>query len=326
MKGKVIFDEISALPKLVRPYKSIVAVYDRKVEGFAKRAIEQLPVAGSLPLELSEESKTLETVESICRYMLSLQLDRSSLVLAIGGGITTDVVGFAASIYERGVDCAYIPTTLLSDVDASLGGKTGVNLDSYKNMLGTFTLPTFTLISLEPLQTLPKREFLCGAVEAVKSFIIGAPSYYSKTIDFLESFSGKEDPFVLEMIKASVEVKKGIIERDFRESGERKKLNLGHTFAHAIEHASKGEIPHGEAVAMGIVLAADLSRAQGYDAPDFRADFSRAGLPTECPYSLAELKKAMHHDKKASSQGRADFVLVGGLGDVFVENLEIDSI
>lgn len=333
MKGTVIFDEISALTPLLEGYESVLVVFDENVCAFAHKVVGQIPAekfCGEMSLGLSEERKTLETVGRVCRFLLSREADRHSLVLAIGGGITSDVVGFAASVYERGIDCAYIPTTMLSDVDASVGGKTGVNLDSYKNMVGTFSLPVFTLISLEPLMTLPRREFLCGAVEAVKSFVIAAPEFYITSIDFLEKYSSNRaaasDPYVLEMIKASVAVKKGIVERDFRESGERKKLNLGHTFAHAIEKVSNNAIPHGEAVSMGIVLAAELSKRRGLSTRDFRSDFLRAGLATQCPYSLEQLKKAMHHDKKASHSGRADFVLIRNLGDVLVENLEIDRI
>ncbi len=348
MKGIVVSHTTEPLTALIEGFESVYVAYDVNVEKFAlEEVVARVPQSvfkGKLALKINEERKTLETVGEICRWLLQQGADRvSSIVLAVGGGITTDIVGFAASVYERGIKCAYVPTTILAQVDAAVGGKTGVNLDSYKNMVGTFTMPLFTLITAKPLETLPKREFICGAAEMIKSFIIeDKGGWYEKCVDFLGRYGrGELDasaPEVTPLIEAAVSVKAGIVERDFREGGERKKLNLGHTFAHAIEHISQSEaaagvipapVPHGEAVAMGMVLAAELSERLGVAqkglAAKVRKDIAASGLPTESPYPVEQLKEAMHHDKKAQGSS-VSFVLISRIGDTPVQKLEIDSL
>ena len=294
--------------------------------------------AAVLELEASEEKKSLRTVEEICRALLEGGADRKSFVLALGGGIISDMAGFAASIYMRGIRFAYVPTTLLAMTDAAIGGKTGVNFLSYKNILGSFTEPCFTWMAAASLEGLPRREVLSGAAEMLKSFIIdNVDGAYSTALEFFRTASLPERcdaataARLLPLARAAAGVKAGIVSRDFRESGERKLLNLGHSFAHAIEHlAQTGAdgnvgISHGEAVSMGIVLAARLSCALGYAPKGFdsslEADFAAAGLRVKCPYAPRQLVQAMSRDKKAEA-GTLSFVLVRGISDVFVEKLE----
>ena len=294
--------------------------------------------AAVLELEASEEKKSLRTVEEICRALLEGGADRKSFVLALGGGIISDMAGFAASIYMRGIRFAYVPTTLLAMTDAAIGGKTGVNFLSYKNILGSFTEPCFTWMAAASLEGLPRREVLSGAAEMLKSFIIdNVDGSYSTALEFFRTVSLPEKcdaataARLLPLARAAAGVKAGIVSRDFRESGERKLLNLGHSFAHAIEHlAQTGAdgnvgISHGEAVSMGIVLAARLSCALGYAPKGFdsslEADFASAGLRVKCPYAPRQLVQAMSRDKKAES-GTLSFVLMRGISDVFVEKLE----
>jgi len=347
MKGIVVSNNTEPLSGLLAGYESVYVIYDVNVKEFAESdVVPMVPEGhfkGAMSLAISESNKTLETVGNICRWLLQQGADRvSSIVLAVGGGITTDIVGFAASVYERGIKCAYVPTTLLAQVDAAVGGKTGVNLDAYKNMVGTFTLPVFTLICSKPLAQLPRKEFLCGAAEMIKSFIIEDKGWYEPCVSFLGRYSKGEVTASAEevtpLVEAAVSVKAGIVERDFREGGERKKLNLGHTFAHAIEHLSQEEaavgtrpapVPHGEAVAMGMVLAAELSERLGVAEEGIvakvRADIAAAGLPVDCPYPVEALKSAMYHDKKA--QGSAvSFVLISKIGDTPVRKLEIETL
>jgi 3-dehydroquinate synthetase len=206
-----------------------------------------------------------------------------ALVLAIGGGITSDMVGFAASIYKRGLRFAYIPTTLLSQVDAAIGGKTGVNLNTYKNILGVIRQPEFTYISTKMLESLPHRDFLSGAAEMLKTFLIEDNGNYEVAVSVLSTMNRRCCEMMVDgmdeadawkecllesvddltpLIAAAARVKAGVVSRDQFENGERRKLNLGHTFAHAIESLSRkyeNAITHGEAVAMGILLAAELS-------------------------------------------------------------------
>ena len=294
--------------------------------------------ASVLELEASEEKKSLRTVEEICRALLEGGADRKSFVLALGGGIISDMAGFAASIYMRGIRFAYVPTTLLAMTDAAIGGKTGVNFLSYKNILGSFTEPCFTWMAAASLEGLPRREVLSGAAEMLKSFIIdNVDGAYSTALEFFRTASLPEKcdaataARLLPLARAAAGVKAGIVSRDFRESGERKLLNLGHSFAHAIEHlAQTGAdgnvgISHGEAVSMGIVLAARLSCALGYAPKGFdsslEADFASAGLRVKCPYAPRQLVQAMSRDKKAEA-GMLSFVLMRGISDVFVEKLE----
>lgn len=294
--------------------------------------------AAVLELEASEEKKSLRTVEEICRALLEGGADRKSFVLALGGGIISDMAGFAASIYMRGIRFAYVPTTLLAMTDAAIGGKTGVNFLSYKNILGSFTEPCFTWMAAASLEGLPRREVLSGAAEMLKSFIIdNVDGAYSTALEFFRTASLPEKcdaataARLLPLARAAAGVKAGIVSRDFRESGERKLLNLGHSFAHAIEHLAqtgvdgKVGISHGEAVSMGIVLAARLSCALGYAPKGFdsslEADFAAAGLRVKCPYAPRQLVQAMSRDKKAEA-GTLSFVLMRGISDVFVEKLE----
>ena len=294
--------------------------------------------AAVVELEASEEKKSLRTVEEICRALLEGGADRKSFVLALGGGIISDVAGFAASIYMRGIRFAYVPTTLLAMTDAAIGGKTGVNFLSYKNILGSFTEPCFTWMAAASLEGLPRREVLSGAAEMLKSFIIdNVDGAYSTALEFFRTASLPEKcdaataARLLPLARAAAGVKAGIVSRDFRESGERKLLNLGHSFAHAIEHlAQTGAdgnvgISHGEAVSMGIVLAARLSCALGYAPKGFdsslEADFAAAGLRVKCPYAPRQLVQAMSRDKKAEA-GTLSFVLMRGISDVFVGKLE----
>ena len=294
--------------------------------------------AAVLELEASEEKKSLRTVEEICRALLEGGADRKSFVLALGGGIISDMAGFAASIYMRGIRFAYVPTTLLAMTDAAIGGKTGVNFLSYKNILGSFTEPCFTWMAAASLEGLPRREVLSGAAEMLKSFIIdNVDGAYSTALEFFRTASLPEKcdaataARLLPLARAAAGVKAGIVSRDFREGAERKLLNLGHSFAHAIEHlAQTGAdgnvgISHGEAVSMGIVLAARLSCALGYAPKGFdsslEADFAAAGLRVKCPYAPRQLVQAMSRDKKAEA-GMLSFVLMRGISDVFVEKLE----
>lgn len=304
----------------------VFVVCDANVAGFVNDQV--LPQVGDCPvlrLQTSEAAKSLQTVQDICSWLLDNGADRKSFVLAVGGGLTSDMAGFAASIYMRGISFAYVPTTLLSMVDAAIGGKTGVNFLQFKNMLGTFCEPQFTWIATDALKTLPRRDLLSGASEMLKTFIIeNANDNYAKAVAALSA--GGED--LSDLIHAAAMVKGGIVTRDFRESGERRKLNLGHTFAHAIEHLAQehgDDIAHGEAVAMGMVLAARLSEKCGLAenglAERLEADFKSCGLRVECPYGIDEMSAAMGKDKKADG-AEVNFVLIRAVGDVTTQKMK----
>ena len=315
----------------MKKYKHIFVVYDRNVEGFAQRIAGQAGNSKKLPMLVitaDEVHKTIDTVMEICRWLLEQGADRDALVLAVGGGVTTDMAGFAASIYKRGVRYANVPTTLLSMVDAAIGGKTGVNLDGYKNLLGVIRQPEFTAIFPEALETLPEREFRSGLAEMLKTFIIKNPKgAYERALA-----AGKE---LAELIQLAAGVKQEIVEKDEFESGLRRKLNLGHTFAHAIEWWQRdsfagarndNSFTHGEAVAIGMVQAARISEKLGISeepglADRIAADLKACGLPTELPCPVEELLPAILKDKKAEG-GRINFVLPVKIGKVVVKKLQ----
>ena len=287
--GRIVFgqDTAGVAPVLEtcagsRPVLHVYVVCDINAAGYADRIVSALPAGGAVRicgrymLKATEEDKTMDSVLSMSEWLLTSGADRNAFILAVGGGITTDMAGFAASIYKRGVKFAYVPTTLLSQVDAAIGGKTGVNYLSYKNMLGVIRQPECTFICADVLDSLPERDFLSGASEMIKSFLIEDGGNYRRAVDFMSSLrsAGDRKAFLAShmdelsaLIHAAVGVKAGIVSRDQFESGERRKLNLGHTFAHAIEKNARSaglDITHGEAVSVGMVMAARLAEKTGY--------------------------------------------------------------
>lgn len=318
-------DDFSGLPELLRDEGEAFLVYDRNVEWAAERIQGLCALKGAMAIDASEAAKTMDTVLGICRFLLDAGADRKALVLALGGGITTDMAGFAACIYKRGVRFATLPTTLLSQVDAGIGGKTGVNLDGYKNILGVIRQPEFIYIASDTLETLPEREFRSGMAEMMKTFIISDAPHYRRAMTLLRRGAGPD----AELIRSAAAIKCGVVERDEFETGERRVLNLGHTVGHAVEWARPGVYSHGEAVAIGIVQAARLSEALGVCrrglAAQLETDLAAVGLPTVCPVSPAEMRKAIAKDKKADG-GSVHFVLIKDIGKVEVRLLPVDTI
>ena len=370
------------LGRCLKPCGKLFVVADNQVvaKSSVVRGLLQDLQSDSVPVktaQVSESLKTMDSVLEICSWLLDNGADREALVLAVGGGITTDMVGFAASIYKRGVRFAYIPTTLLSQVDAAIGGKTGVNFEQYKNMLGVIRQPEFTYLCPQVLESLPKRDFHSGAAEMLKTFIIEDNGNYQKAADLFFDMAGEYSLEVLlhakdadktwqgilrkqrmalaELIAAAARVKAGVVSRDQFERGERRKLNLGHTFAHAIETLAQkdgGErfcnsddaaptshnqdscaVTHGEAVAMGLVLAGRLAdryyRKDKNDPTELERKLSNdlwdSGIPCFCPYSLQEMAPAMMKDKKADG-GKVHFVLPKAIGEVETVELTVDEV
>ena len=301
--------------------KEIFIVHDENVAAVAADVAAALGgVKAVFGLKTSEELKTMDTAVWVTERLLEADASRGALVLAIGGGITTDIAGFAASMYKRGIRYANIPTTLLAQVDAAVGGKTGVNLHGYKNMLGAFHMPEFTFLTASVLETLPEKELRCGLAEMLKTFIIGDADAYARAVS--SGFSAKIQD---ELIFRAASIKADIVCRDPLEHGERAVLNLGHTFGHAIEHCSEGAIAHGEAVGMGIILAARLSEGLGLAekglAARLEADFDAVGLRTDCPYGIDQLAAAM---KKYKKDGR--FILLKGIGQPVITTVKEDDL
>ncbi len=252
-------------------------------------------------LEEGETHKSPDTLVFLWRRLLEMGADRKTFLLGIGGGIVTDITGFAASTYMRGIRFGFVATTLLAQVDASVGGKNGVNLDGFKNIVGVFNQPEFVVCDISMLDTLPEREFRAGLSEIVKAGIIADRTLF----ELLEthSYDGlRNDHELLQKIVArAIRVKADVVARDEREAGERRKLNLGHTFAHAIEKCSRA-CSHGEAVAAGLAIVSRAAvRAGKLDEADARRIVSvleRLGLPVESPVEVRRLCEVIAQDKK----------------------------
>ncbi len=276
-----------------------------------------------LEFAAGESSKTLATCVGLAEQMLERGADRSSGIIALGGGVVGDVAGFLASIYMRGIPCVQVPTTLLAQVDSSIGGKTGVDLEAGKNMLGTFFQPRAVFIDLAFLDTLAPREFANGLAEIVKYGIIEDPELLAAIEEGAEALQRRDPAFLERLVSASCRIKKGVVEIDETEKGLRRILNFGHTVGHAIEAESQYAVPHGEAVAMGMAAAALISERQRYlsagDQERIVSVIERAGLPVRIPQTL-DTERILSHlrmDKK-KRDGRIHFVLLRKPGMPFV--------
>jgi len=278
----------------------------------------------SLVLPDGEEFKTLNTISTIYDHLLEANFSRSSTLIALGGGVVGDMVGFAAATYQRGIDFIQIPTTLLSQVDSSVGGKTGVNRPLGKNMVGAFYQPRCVLADSLTLNTLPDRELKAGLAEVVKYGLINNKEFLDWLDGNIEKILARDADALAYVIKTSCEEKATIVAQDEKEAGIRAILNFGHTFGHAIETAmGYGEWLHGEAVAAGMVMAADLSCQEGLlssdDAGYIKKLIERCGLPVEPPQELDPdtFLSLMGRDKKAEA-GAIKFILLKQLGKAFV--------
>ncbi len=278
----------------------------------------------SIVLPDGEKYKTLETVSLIYDRLLEAQFSRSSTLIALGGGVIGDMVGFAAATYQRGVDFIQIPTTLLSQVDSSVGGKTGVNRPLGKNMVGAFYQPNCVLADTDTLDTLPDRELQAGLAEVIKYGLINNLPFFDWLEQNMELLLARDNQALTHAVKISCEDKAAIVAQDEKESGVRATLNLGHTFGHAIETAmGYGNWLHGEAVATGMVMAADLSCRLGYldvaDVDRVKKIIARSGLPATPPSEMTvdQFLSLMSRDKKAES-GSIKFILLQKLGQAFV--------
>ena len=287
------------LPSLLTGER-VVLVTDAAIQHHYPSLCDRYP---TILIGQGEANKTLATVEQIHRSLLELGADRRSFLLAVGGGIVTDVAGFAAATYMRGIDFGFVSTTLLGQVDASVGGKNGVNVGGYKNMAGTFTQPRFVVCDPTMLATLPEREFRAGLAEVVKAAVIGDSVLFER----LEGSSFTElrtnTTLLCEVVRAAIGVKATIVERDERESGERRLLNLGHTVAHAIEKCSSA-MNHGEAVAVGMRFVADYAAQEGLLPPAERNRIcgllERLGFTLASPVAVDALLTEMEKDKKSA--------------------------
>ena len=280
-------------------------------EGVPRQYVEKLAAQCASPVvvtvDAGEETKTMETVTKLCRVMLERGFSRKDCVAAVGGGMVGDLAGFAAACFMRGVDFYNIPTTLLSQVDSSIGGKTGVNLDGVKNIVGAFWQPQKVLIDPDTLDTLSPRLYAEGMAEAVKMALASD----EKLFEQLE----QGDLPVEELLYGALSIKKAIVEQDEREGGIRKLLNFGHTIGHGVESAAKGSLYHGECVAIGLLpMCSQPVRAR------LQPVLERLGLPTSTDLDKEQIWQAMQHDKKSNSAGFSA-VFVDQPGKAYAKNI-----
>jgi 3-dehydroquinate synthase len=274
-----------------------------------------------------EKIKNLDTVQAVYRKLLGLEVDRSSLIVGIGGGIVCDIAGFAASTYLRGVRFGFVPTTLLSQVDASVGGKNGMNFDGYKNMVGIVNQPEFVICDMNLLKSLPEREIMCGFSEIVKHAAIAHADLFSYLEEHYKKALELDTEVIEKLVFDSVLIKSSIVNRDETEQGERRKLNFGHTFGHALEKSTG--IPHGEAISLGMVVASALSARRGLlpekDMERIEALLKKLKLPTRLRLDGKGVLDALRRDKKRKGE-RIYFVLLHGIGNGVVEEIAINEL
>lgn len=312
------------LPRLLPEGARTIVVADRRVA-----QLHPALVAGRehLLFDGGEERKTLSTVEALCGALIERGADRRTFLLGMGGGIATDLTGLLAALYMRGVRCGFVSTSLLGQADASVGGKNGVNVGGYKNIAGVFRQPEFVVCDTSLLPTLPDREFRAGLAEIVKAGLLGDADLFA--LLETESFDSLRGGAVERALAAAVRLKAAVVERDEREAGERRKLNLGHTFGHAVEKLCPGRLNHGEAVAVGMRIAADIAVRCGALAPADRTRIvgvlERFGFALESPLPPRELLAAVAHDKKAESEG-VWFVLPTAIGRCEVRRMTLEEL
>ena len=270
-----------------------------------------------------EKEKTLDTVRSLYNFLIDNRLTRKDTLVALGGGVVGDLCGFAAATFLRGISFIQLPTTLLSQVDSSIGGKTGVDFDGYKNMVGAFYMPKLVYINITTLNTLPERQYFSGFAEVMKHGLIKDLSYYEWLLEKMYEICEREPKTLMEMIKHSLEIKKAVVEKDPHETGLRAILNFGHTVGHAIEKAMRFTLPHGECVALGAVCASFISWKKGYLKMEEYYEIRDMFVPFNLPISISdidarEILKYVKSDKKATTTG-LKYILLKKVGKAFID-------
>jgi 3-dehydroquinate synthase len=320
----VVGERLEAVRRYLPPGARVVVVTDENVAAAHR---DRFPDAPLLRIGTGEGAKTLDTVRELYHRLMGLEADRSTFLLGIGGGVVCDVAGYVASTFLRGLRFGFAATTLLAQVDASVGGKNGVNLEGYKNIVGTFNQPEFVLCDPEVLRTLPAAELVNGMAEIVKHALIAD----ADLMGYLETHAAGAlalDPAVIEtLVCESVAIKAAVVGRDEREQGERRKLNFGHTLGHAVERTLG--VAHGAAVSVGMAFAAALSVRKGLLSAEEHERILRLMRALRLPGSAAvdceRLKEAVGRDKKRAA-AQVHFVLLEGIGRAVVADIPLTEL
>jgi 3-dehydroquinate synthase len=306
------------------PQSKVILITDTMVRSLYGKRFPNYPV---IEIGVGESIKTLETLSFIYEELMKYEADRSTFIVGIGGGIVCDITGFAASTYMRGLSFGFVSTTLLSQVDASIGGKNGVNYKGFKNMIGVFAQPQFVLCDITMLQTLREREYNAGLAEIVKAALIKDKNFFLFIVGNYSRIL-QHDPEVVEnMIFRSLKIKSDVVIADEKEKGERRKLNFGHTIGHAIEKLSG--VIHGEAISLGIVAASMISFKKGLISQKEYDKIVRLlknlQLPVEIKFDPKAIFEVLQKDKKRENE-TMHFVLLNGIGDAIVEKMPINEL
>ena len=331
-------DDILGLPGLLDPFvgsQALVVTNDAVAARYSPALQESLRADGSRQVDViaigdGEEHKSLDTYSRILDELIAKRHNRSTTVVALGGGVVGDVAGFAAATYQRGVALVQIPTTLLALVDSSVGGKTAVNHPSGKNLVGAFHQPRAVIADVSTLKTLPQRELAAGLAEVVKYGVIADAEFFAWLEAHIEALAARDPTALLQAVRRCCQIKAMVVAEDEREQGRRAILNFGHTFGHAIESVGGyRQHLHGEAVAIGMGMAMTLSARLGLcptnDASRVRALLATASLPLEAPgFDIAALRNAMGMDKKVLD-GRLRLIVCNGIGTAAVTDAAPDE-
>lgn len=305
---------------------NVADLYVKEIEALLQPCCKEISVYG---IPAGEEHKNLDEIKKIYEHLILHKLDRQDLLVALGGGVTGDMTGYAAATYLRGIRFVQIPTTLLAQVDSSIGGKTGVDFDQYKNMVGAFHQPSLVYMNIGSLASLPEEQFSCGMGEILKHGLIKNASYYEWVIQHMSEIDDRDTDTLFKMIEESCKIKRQVVENDPTEKGERALLNFGHTIGHAIEKLMDFQMLHGQCVALGTVAAAyiswkrdHLTSDEFYEIRDMNVGFglpiSFDGLKSEDIVAVTKL------DKKMAS-GQIKFVLLKGIGKAYIDTTVTDA-
>lgn len=320
--GRDLSSQITRFCSELADAEKAFVITQRSVAEHASKIAAGLEEAGleshTVYLKEGEEAKSLDSVRSLYEELARLNAHRRDVVVALGGGVVTDVAGFVASTFNRGMSLVNIPTTLLGQVDAAIGGKTGINLDAAKNLVGTIYQPRAVFCDVELLSSLPSKEFASGLAEVIKYGFIREPGLLGDVADKAAELLAADAQATADIVARSVSIKAAIVSEDEQEDGVRMHLNYGHTFAHAIERTSGyGQIRHGEAVSLGMVAAAllaeNMSLVSRRVVDLHRSVLARVGLPVRATLNFDDLSAAWLHDKKY--RGGVRFVLLAETPD-----------
>ncbi|MFH1049914.1 MAG: 3-dehydroquinate synthase [bacterium] len=322
-KSKILIGEkVRNISKYI-PENTIIII-DKNVNKFFGKYFEKYSV---IVIEPGEQSKSIRTIEKICKQLLEYKADRSTFLLGIGGGVVTDITGFVASTFKRGLRFGYVSTTLLGQVDASIGGKNGINFGGLKNIIGTINQPEFIISDISTLKSLPKNEIINGLAEIIKTALIADKKLIDKIEENYQSIINLEANILQEIILSIAKIKTDIVQKDEKENGLRRILNFGHTFGHAIELTNG--ISHGEAISIGMLKALKMS------VDILKLDFNiynrvknlleKISLPVSVYYDIDKLENAIFSDKKVFTD-KIKFVLLKDIGKPQIQDITLDEL